>query len=100
MKKIKQSSSTSTNHNNIFADFRRYSIKTCKKVGPIFSSDNPCPSRSLPSVATTFVQFTVPKIFPQFVKIIIQKRILKAKYTNDKSFLRLKTKKIIGGQIA
>ena len=31
-----------------------------------FSSFNPCPS--LPSVATTFVQLTVPKIFSQFIK--------------------------------
>ena len=98
MKKIKQTSSTSTYHNHIFVDFRRHSIKTCEKVGPIFSSFNPCPS--LPTVATTFVQLTVAKIFPQFMKIIVQKSILKAKYTNNKSSLRLKTKKIIGGQIA
>ena len=95
MKKIKQSSSKSTNHNNIiFLISEGIALKRVKKLAQFFQvsitirSKNFCPGNC------------AEDIFAIYKRLLHKKSILKAKYTNNKSCLRLKTKTIIGEQIA
>ena len=94
MKKIKQSSSTSTNHNNIyiFLISEGIAVKRVKKLAQFFQvsitirSNNFCAVNSVEDILAIY-------------KRLLYKSILKAKYTQKKSCLRLKTKIIIANAI-